>query len=210
MNKDIFLHTIRANTDYLQSIRTMRLWILMFVLLAAYLSDVKSSSFPTEYNKDPVGENRVHDISDEDDLQSLREKKPFILRGKRPFLLRGKRPFIMRGKRPFKLRGKRPFMLKGKMPFILRGKRPFLLGNPQFFEDTKRAPEVWLDWSPSEKHLGVENEYPENDALSKLVKNENILDNDQPQWVDPGFEPIGEVSASYPEMKMASHNQIFT
>ena len=83
----------------------------------------------------------VHDISDEDDLQSLREKKPFILRGKRPFLLRGKRPFIMRGKRPFKLRGKRPFMLKGKRPFILRGKRPFLLGNPQFFEDTKRAPE---------------------------------------------------------------------
>ena len=151
----------------------MRLWILVFVLLAAYLSDVKSSSFPTEYNKDPVGENRgrkkiqiwafydlfmnkmvlaiseisskylylVHDISDEDDLQSLREKKPFILRGKRPFLLRGKRPFIMRGKRPFKLRGKRPFMLKGKRPFILRGKRPFLLGNPQFFEDTKRAPE---------------------------------------------------------------------
>ena len=152
----------------------MRLWILMFVLLAAYLSDVKSSSFPTEYNKDPVGENRgrqkpryehfiifwrlnkillaiseisskylylVHDISDEDDLQSLREKKPFILRGKRPFLLRGKRPFIMRGKRPFKLRGKRPFMLKGKRPFILRGKRPFLLGNTQFFEDTKRAPE---------------------------------------------------------------------
>ena len=83
----------------------------------------------------------VHDLSDEDDLQSLREKKPFILRGKRPFLLRGKRPFIMRGKRPFKLRGKRPFMLKGKRPFILRGKRPFLLGNPQFFEDTKRAPE---------------------------------------------------------------------
>ena len=34
---------------------------------------------------------------------------------------------------------------------------------------------VWLDWSPSQKHLGVENEYPENDALSKLTKKENIL-----------------------------------
>ena len=34
---------------------------------------------------------------------------------------------------------------------------------------------VWLDWSPSQKHLGVENEYPENDALSKLAKKENIL-----------------------------------
>merc|ERR1712141_6456 len=186
MNEDIILHTISANTDYIQSIRTMRLWILVFVLLAAYLSDVKSSSFPTEYNKDPVGENQVHDISDDDGLQGLREQKPFILRGKRPF------------------------MLKGKRPFILRGKRPFLLGNPQFFEDTKRAPEVWLDWSPSQKHLGVENEYPENDALSKLAKKENILDNDQPHWVDPGFEPIGEASASYPEMKMASPNQIFT
>merc|ERR1739844_801888 len=191
---DISLYTKKANTDYLESFRTMRLWILMFVLLAAYLSDVKSSSFPTEYNKDPVGENRVRDISDEDDLQSLREKKLFILRGKRPFLLRGKRPFIMRGKRPFKL----------------RGKRPFILGNPQFFEDTKRAPEVWLDWSPSQKHLGVENEYPENDVLSKLAKKENILDNDQPHWVDPGFQPIGEVSASYPDLKMASPNQIFT
>merc|ERR1712110_1183990 len=137
---------------------------------AAYLSDVKSSSFPTEYNKDPVGENRVHDISDEDDLQSLREKKPFIL----------------------------------------RGKRPFLLGNPQFFEDTKRAPEVWLDWSPSQKRLGVETEYPENDGLSKLAKKENIMDDDQPHWVDPGFQPIGDVSASYPEMKLASPNQIFT
>merc|ERR1712141_828270 len=176
MNEDIILHTISANTDYIQSIRTMRLWILVFVLLAAYLSDVKSSSFPTEYNKDPVGENQVHDISDDDGLQGLREKKPF--------------------------------MLKGKRPFILRGKRPFLLGNPQFFEDTKRAPEVWLDWSPSQKHLGVENEYPENDALSKLAEKENILDNDQPQWVDPGFQPIGDVSASYPEMKLASPNQI--
>merc|ERR1711997_464546 len=194
MNEDIILHTLRANTDYIQSIRTMRLWILVFVLLAAYLSDVKSSSFPTEYNKDPVGGNQAHDISDDDGLQGLREKKPFI----------------MRGKRPFKLRGKRPFMLKGKRPFILRGKRPFLLGNPQFFEDTKRAPEVWLDWSPSQKHLGVENEYPENDALSKLATKENILDADQPQWVDPGFQPIGEVAASYPEMKMASPNQIFT
>ena len=34
---------------------------------------------------------------------------------------------------------------------------------------------VWLDWSPSQKHLGVENEYPENDALSKLAKKENML-----------------------------------
>ena len=34
---------------------------------------------------------------------------------------------------------------------------------------------VWLDWSPSQKHLGVENEYPENDGLSKLAKKENIL-----------------------------------
>ena len=124
----------QLNTIKIQLVKTevgkTQIWAFDKLLMVLAISEISSKYLYL-----------VHDISDEDDLQSLREKKPFILRGKRPFLLRGKRPFIMRGKRPFKLRGKRPFMLKGKRPFILRGKRPFLLGNPQFFEDTKRAPE---------------------------------------------------------------------